>query len=134
MMTHISNLKRMTKHNESFRRVVATGSAMQVTMMVLAPGEDIGEEVHAGDQLFYAIDGAGEIVVDGFTESFEKNDAVLVVSGARHNVRASEDDELKFISVSATSRYPHGADHETKEAAMTAEAQAEAVTRVPSAL
>lgn len=63
MFTVQENIKRVARRNESFRKVVATGTQMQVTVMALQPGDDIGEEVHASEQIFVVADGVGEIVV-----------------------------------------------------------------------
>ena len=58
--------RRATEENGDYRRVLYTGKQLQLVLMSLAPGEEIGEEVHeTGDQFFCVEKGKGEVLIDG---------------------------------------------------------------------
>ena len=74
-------------NNSDFRRVIYTGKNLQLVLMSLKPGEDIGEEVHKDRDQFFRIEkGKGEVVIDGKRSKIKGDDAVLVPAGARHNI------------------------------------------------
>ena len=69
------------------RRVVYTGKHLQLVLMALKPGEEIGEEVHDDrDQFFRIEEGEGVAVIDGQRHAIKDDDAIVVPAGARHNV------------------------------------------------
>ncbi|TFD35858.1 cupin domain-containing protein [Cryobacterium sp. TMT1-62] len=73
--------------NSNFRQVLYTARGLQLVVMALEPGEDIGEEVHPDrDQYFRVEKGKGEIWIDGTKTKIRKNSAMVVPAGARHNV------------------------------------------------
>ena len=87
MKGYRDNIERQTVENEDFRRVVYTGHHLQLVLMTLQPGDEIGEEVHEGiDQFFRIEEGEGIISIDGVEHRVEDDDAVIVPAGARHNV------------------------------------------------
>jgi mannose-6-phosphate isomerase-like protein (cupin superfamily) len=76
----------LAKRNDAFRREVATGEHSQVVVMTIPPAEEIGEEVHEGnDQLLVIVEGECEAVLDGRTSQVGPNQLVLVKAGTRHN-------------------------------------------------
>ena len=84
------------RSNKDFRRVLYTGNKLQLVLMVIEPGQDIGEEVHDDvDQFFRVEKGKGEVRIDGVATPVKSDDAFIVPAGAKHNVvnnwqRASE--------------------------------------------
>ena len=67
MKGHVDDIERATRRNEDFRRVLYTGRNLQLVLMTLPPGCDIGEEVHEDrDQLLRNEEGRGEIHIDGW--------------------------------------------------------------------
>jgi mannose-6-phosphate isomerase-like protein (cupin superfamily) len=59
------------RSNDAFRREVVTGQHEQVVVMTIAPGAEIGEEVHPDtDQVLGFVDGNGEVVLDGQRSQF----------------------------------------------------------------
>ncbi len=55
--------------------------------MTLAPGEEIGAEVHEhNDQVLTCADGALRVEVAGETADIAAGDMVIVAAGTRHNV------------------------------------------------
>ena len=47
MLGWIGDIERLTEENTTFRTVTFTGKHEQLTLMCLAPGEDIGREMHS---------------------------------------------------------------------------------------
>ena len=83
MTASIQPIRKLAKANTDFRREVATGRHAQVVVMCLLPGEDIGEEVHAGHDQFFRIEaGQGEVLIDGARHPVKADDAVIVPGGA----------------------------------------------------
>jgi quercetin dioxygenase-like cupin family protein len=108
-------LKEIAKHNDYFRRVLFTGAHSQLVVMSLAPGEEIGREVHKADQFIYAVNGEGKAEVAGEPASFEKGTAFFVPAGKYHNVVAG-DDGLKLITIYSPPQHAAGRTDEKKPA------------------
>ena len=87
MKGFIDNIERLTTDNTDYRRVLYTGKHLQLVLMTLQPGEEIGSEVHrTHDQFLRVESGRGEVVIDDVPHPIEDDDAVIVPAGARHNV------------------------------------------------
>lgn len=100
MKGYNENIETLTTDNADFRRVLYTGNHLQLVLMTLKPGEEIGEEVHAGrDQFFRFEEGEGVVDIDGVENKVEDGSGVIVPSGARHNVRNTGDKLLKLYSI-----------------------------------
>lgn len=118
----IIDVKRAAKENSFFRKVLITASKSQVVLMSLLPGEEIGTEVHEGDQLLYAVKGKGVAVIAGTSEPFEKGTMFCVPAGTEHNVINTGDEPFKLFTVYAPPQHAPGTIHQTKAAAAAAEA------------
>jgi mannose-6-phosphate isomerase-like protein (cupin superfamily) len=100
MKGFVDDIERITKENSDFRRVLYTGKNLQLVLMSLQPGEDIGEEVHDDrDQFFRVETGNGEVSIDGRRTKLEDDMAVIVPAGARHNVRNTGEKPLKLYTI-----------------------------------
>ena len=118
MKGYVENIERETLANEDFRRVVYTGKNLQLVLMTLPAGCDIGEEVHEDrDQFFRVEEGEGEIHIDGNVNKVEDDYAVIVPAGARHNVVNTGAQPLKLYTLYAPPEHKHGTVHKTKEQA-----------------
>jgi mannose-6-phosphate isomerase-like protein (cupin superfamily) len=96
------NIEKRTVANGDFRRVLYTGHNLQLVLMTLQPGEDIGSEVHEDrDQFFRIEEGSGAVDIDGVANEVEDDFAVIVPAGARHNVRNTGDKPLKLYTIYA---------------------------------
>lgn len=96
----IDDIEDLTKQNDEFRHVLYTGQHLQLAVMSLKPGEEIGEEVHKDrDQFFRVEKGKGEIVIDGKTHKIKSDDAILVPAGSRHNLINTGDKSLKLFTL-----------------------------------
>lgn len=119
MKGYKSNIEKETTGNKDFRRVVYTGHHMQLVLMSLRPGQDIGEEVHENvDQFFRFESGTGKCKVDEYEYDVKDGDAVIVPAGARHNVtNTSNEEELKMYTIYAPPNHKDGIVRATKKEA-----------------
>ena len=105
----------LTEANEDFRRVLYTGKHLQLVLMTLQPGEEIGEEVHPDrDQFFRIEEGEGVIDIDGKENRVEDDIAVIVPAGARHNVRNTGSEPLRFYTIYGPPEHKDGIVQATK--------------------
>jgi mannose-6-phosphate isomerase-like protein (cupin superfamily) len=107
--------------NQNFRETLATGEFSQIVLMTLRPGEEIGEEVHDGDQILLFVEGEGEAVIEGETTPVRANDLVFVPAGTRHNFVNTGAGPLRILTVYAPPEHPDGTVHRTKAEADAAE-------------
>jgi mannose-6-phosphate isomerase-like protein (cupin superfamily) len=109
------NIDRRTVDNEDFRRVLYTGHNLQLVLMTLQPGDEIGEEVHEDrDQFFRIEEGSGVVDIDGVENRVEDDFAVIVPAGARHNVRNTGDEPLRLYTIYGPPEHLDGIVHSTK--------------------
>ena len=118
MKGFVANIEDRTEENADFRRVLYTGAQMQLVLMALRPGEEIGEEVHGdGDQFFRVEKGKGEVWIDGTRTKIESDVAIVVPAGARHNIKNTGDKPLKLYTLYAPPQHVDGTVHVTKAVA-----------------
>ena len=116
MKGYVDNIERATVDNEDFRRVLYTGKNLQLVLMTLPPGCDIGEEVHEDrDQFFRIEQGEGVIRIDGAENRVEDDFAVIIPAGARHNVINTGSAPLRLYTIYAPPEHRDGVVHPTKE-------------------
>lgn len=114
-MNHIGKVNQKAIENEFYRHVLATGPHMQVVIMSIPAGGEIGEETHAdNDQVLYLVAGRGEVILNGVAEPFETGDVVLVPAGTMHNFTAASNEPLKIITVYAPAHHADGLIQKTK--------------------
>lgn len=130
MLGWSANIETSTIDNDTFRTVLFTGDSLQLTVMSLEPGEEIGAEVHPTlDQFIRIEQGQAEVVMgrseDDHSETHHlANDwAVIIPAGAWHNVINSGASTLKLYSIYAPPEHPEGTVHHTKAEADAGEAQ-----------
>jgi mannose-6-phosphate isomerase-like protein (cupin superfamily) len=111
---YVENIEQATLANEDFRRVLYTGQNLQLVLMTLPAGCDIGEEVHEDrDQFFRIEEGEGTVVIDGVEHRVADDHAVIVPAGARHNVIAGAS-PLKLYTIYAPPEHRDGTVHKDK--------------------
>lgn len=97
---YCDNIEDRTVENNDFRRVLYTGGHLQLVLMTLQPGEEIGLEVHEDrDQFFRFEEGSGVVDIDGVENRVEQDFAVIVPAGARHNVRNTGSTPLRLYTI-----------------------------------
>jgi mannose-6-phosphate isomerase-like protein (cupin superfamily) len=112
------DIETLTTDNGDFRRVLYTGGHIQLVLMSLPPGCDIGSEVHDDrDQFFRFEEGTGEVEIDDNTYKVEDGTGIVVPSGARHNVRNTGDGPLKLYTLYGPPEHLDGITQATKEEA-----------------
>ncbi|HXV58865.1 MAG TPA: cupin domain-containing protein [Gaiellaceae bacterium] len=124
----VGNIERETVENGTFRTVLFTGEHMQLTVMSIAPGEDIGREKHDDVDQFLRVErgtgrlelGSTEGAVDE-THDVEDDWAMVVPAGLWHNVVNTGEGELKVYSIYTPPEHPDGTVHRTKAEALEAE-------------
>ena len=100
MKGYCGDIEQQTVANDDFRRVLYTGKNLQLVLMTLQPGDEIGEEVHEDrDQFFRIEQGDGNIDIDGVANDVHDDFAVVVPAGARHNVRNTGDGPLRLYTI-----------------------------------
>lgn len=115
MQGYVDNIEQRTLENEDFRRVLYTGKHLQLVLMTLQPGEEIGAEVHEDRDQFFRIEGgSGEVLIDGKTHQIADDDAIIVPAGARHNVRNTGDAPLRFYTLYGPPEHRDGTVHKDK--------------------
>ena len=124
MKEYVGPIEDLALKNSNFRQVLFTAKHAQLVVMCLQPGEDIGDEVHAGvDQFFRIESGAAKFVFDEKKERLvQAGDAVVVPAGTFHNVvNASKTNQLKLYTIYSPPNHPDGTVHKTKADAEVAE-------------
>ncbi|UCZ51761.1 cupin domain-containing protein [Bacillus shivajii] len=125
---YVVNIEEATKQNNTFRSALWTGEYLQLTLMSIEPGDDIGLEIHPDHDQFIRIEQGQGLVQMGdsrdnltFEESAYDDYAIFVPAGKWHNLTNTGNTPLKLYSIYAPPEHPFGTVHETKEIAMAAE-------------
>ncbi len=128
MLGWVGNVEQQTLKTTSFRTVLFTGGKVQLTIMCLAPGEEIGVEMHDHlDQFLRIEQGMARVTFGRSAEVIdEEHDvaddwAVIVPGGVWHNVVNTGPGDLKLYSLYAPPEHPAGTVHLTKADADAAE-------------
>jgi mannose-6-phosphate isomerase-like protein (cupin superfamily) len=116
-----ANIEEATTSNSTFRTVLFTGKAMQLTVMSIGPGDEIGVERHEDSDQFLRVEaGSGRVVMGSSKDKLDevhelKSDwAVIVPAGTWHNVINTGNEPLKLYSIYAPPQHPPGTVHATK--------------------
>lgn len=118
---YVTDIESATLANDTFRTAVWTGTTLQLTVMSIPPGEDIGLEAHEhGDQFLRVEAGRGRVQMGKsadeltFDEEVAHDWVILVPGGWWHNVVNTGEEALKVYSIYAPPEHPHGTVHATK--------------------
>jgi len=116
--------------NEDFRTALWTGTLLQVTLMSIPVGGEVGLEQHnETDQFLRIEDGQAEVLMGDtkealtFNKTAEKDFAIIIPAGKWHNIINTGDKPLKLYSIYAPVQHPHSTVHKTFEEAEEAEHQ-----------
>ncbi len=111
----VDNIETLTTENTDFRRVLYTGKYLQLVLMALQPGEEIGAEVHEDHDQFFRIEsGTGEVEIDGQRTAIKEDDGIIVPAGARHNVVNTGDALLTLYTLYGPPEHREGVVRATK--------------------
>lgn len=114
MKGFVDDIEKLTEENDNFRQVLYTGHNLQLVLMSINPGEEIGEEVHDDRDQFFRIEaGEGEITIDGTVHRVKGDDGIIVPQGARHNVKSVGSKPLKLYTIYGPPEHVDGTIHKT---------------------
>jgi mannose-6-phosphate isomerase-like protein (cupin superfamily) len=100
MKGYLADIEKLTEKNTAFRQVLYTGHNLQLVLMALTPGQDIGMETHATHDQFFRIEkGNGEVVIDGVSHKIKGGDGLIVPAGAKHNLVNTGDELLQLYTI-----------------------------------
>lgn len=124
----VVNINEVTKQNDCFRTALWTGCHLQVTLMSIRVGEEIGLEIHHDlDQFLRVEQGEGLIMMGdrrdclNFQERVCDDFAIMIPAGTWHNLVNTGCIPLKLYSIYAPPQHPRGTVHRTKIDAELAE-------------
>ncbi len=123
------NIEELTVNNTNYRQVLYSGKHSQLVLMSIEVGSEIGMEVHTdNDQFFRFEQGMGKVVIDGNEYDVKDGDAVIVPSGAMHNVKNTGDVALKLYTLYSPAHHKDQIVRATKAEAEANEAEFDGVT------
>jgi mannose-6-phosphate isomerase-like protein (cupin superfamily) len=118
----VFDMEEVTSRNQNFRTAFWTGSFLQMTLMTLQPGEDIGLELHTVTDQFIRVEEGEGIVYMGdsednldFVREIKEDFAFFIPAGKWHNLVNTGDKPLKLYSIYAPAEHPHSTVHVTRE-------------------
>ncbi|MGE7921257.1 cupin domain-containing protein [Viridibacillus sp. NPDC093762] len=124
----VVNINQVAKQNNTYRTAIWTGNHLQVTLMSINVGEDIGLEIHPNvDQFLRVEEGQGLVQMGkskdnlNFVENVGDDYAIIIPAGTWHNVTNTGNTPLKLYSIYAPPNHPFGTVHRTKADAEAAE-------------
>lgn len=123
----VINIEDYTLDNETFRTTIWTGKNLQLTVMSIPVGGEVGLEMHNDIEQFLRIEeGDAEVFMGDhqdqltFVRKASDDDAIFVPSGKWHNIINKGDKPLKLYSIYAKPEHPHGTIHQSKAESDTA--------------
>lgn len=124
----VVNIEKLTEANSNYRTALWTGKHLQLTLMSIPVGGDIGLEVHPElDQFLRIEEGEGMARMGSSRDNLDleamvnSDNAIIVPAGTWHNLVNTGDEPLKLYSIYAPPEHPFGTVHATKEIAQQEE-------------
>ena len=117
----VMNIGQVTLANENYRTTLWTGENLQLTVMAIQPGHEIGLEAHDDHDQFLRIEEGEATVYMGASQDnlntwpAKDDDAIFVPAGTWHNLVNTGQMPLKLYSIYAPAEHKHGTVHVTKE-------------------
>lgn len=117
----VINIEEATKENNYFREALWTGDHLQLTLMSIGVGQDIGVENHPNLDQFLRIEEGNGLILMGnrrerpnYQKRVGKDFAIIIPAGTWHNLINTGNCPLKLYSIYAPPQHPFGTVHETK--------------------
>lgn len=118
---YVVNINAATMQNHNFRTALWTGRNMQLTVMLIPPGESIGLEVHPHTDQFLRLEGGQGLVQMGpdrnhlpFRQMAFEDSAIFVPAGTWHNLTNVGHEPIRLYTIYAPPEHKHGTVHHTK--------------------
>lgn len=125
---YVLDIEEATLANENFRTAKWTGTHLQMTLMNIPVGGEVGLEKHGHIDQFLRIEQGKARVLMGpekedlsFEKEVEDDWAIFVPAGTWHNILNIGDEDLKLYSIYSPAEHPHGTIHKTFEESEEAE-------------
>lgn len=116
MNGYTTNIERDTLDNDDYRRVLYTGKHLQLVLMTVQPGDQIGLETHEEHDQFIRVEaGAGEARLDGEKVALGDGDVVIIPAGVEHNVINTGNEPLRLYTLYSPPEHADGTVHRTKQ-------------------
>lgn len=124
---YVVNIEAAAERNRNFRTAIWTGEHLQVTLMSIGIGDDIGLEIHPHTDQFIRIEEGKGLVQMGrsphnltFERRVSDDYAIMIPAGMWHNIKNIGNKPLKLYSIYAPPEHPFGTIHRTKRDALAA--------------
>lgn len=116
MAGYVTNIEQATLENEDYRRVLFTGPNMQLVLMTLRPGEEIGLETHDEHDQFIRVEaGTGKVQLGSDEHALSDGVSVVIPAGTKHNViNTSSTEPLRLYTLYSPPEHPDGTVHRSK--------------------
>ena len=118
MSTHnhyLANIEEETLNNTDYRRVLYTARYMQLVVMSLPKGIEIGNEIHGLDQFIRVEKGKAKLILDNSDEhEMNDDDVVIIPAGTWHNVINIGEEDLKLYTIYTHPEHQDGVVQPTK--------------------
>ena len=115
MNGYVSNIEKETLENDNFRKVLYTTHNVQLVVMSLMPGEEIGVEIHGQDQFIRVESAEGKSVLTGEEHAIADGTAVVIPAGVEHNIINTSEEHMKLYTLYTPPHHKDGTIHKTKE-------------------
>jgi mannose-6-phosphate isomerase-like protein (cupin superfamily) len=114
------DLEHATRKNENYRSVAWSGRYLQVTLMSIPAGGDIGLEMHAETDQFLRLDAGHGLVQMGaakdqltFQSEVSNGWCILVPAGTWHNITNTGKEPMQVYAIYAPAHHAPGRIQET---------------------
>ncbi len=116
MKGYHGDIEQLSLDNDAFRTILYTGKHMQLVVMSIPVGGEIGQEVHdENDQFIRVEQGSAKAIIDGNEYELSDDDVIIIPQGAEHNVlNTSSDTVLKLYTLYGPPHHKDGIVHATK--------------------
>lgn len=120
----IANITAASCENPYYRRTLWTGEHLQVALMSIPVGDEVGLEKHPDNDQFIRVEsGCAQVYMGNSAENLNiqkrvnNSFAVMVPAGIWHNIKNVGNVPLKLYTVYAPPHHAKGTVHETRKAA-----------------
>lgn len=124
----VTDIENATLRNPYFRTALWTGEYLQLTLMSIPVGGEIGLEIHSDTDQFLRLESGYGLVKMGsspdrlnYQANVTDGYVILIPAGTYHNLINTGDTPIKLYSIYAPPHHPRGTIHQTKEIADAAE-------------
>jgi mannose-6-phosphate isomerase-like protein (cupin superfamily) len=94
---YIDDIQNIARAGDDYRRVLYTGANLQLVIMALATGDNIGPETRMDHDLFLRIEaGQGQVNIDGMTVDINENSGIIIPAGTLYSLTNTGPAPLKL--------------------------------------